>query len=166
MTALPAAGPPLEITIGATSRDPSWSLADEGTFTFLHPPDLQKQHVRCFDSHCGEYKSHQIELNFDEVIGLGITANDAQRRHDRLAAKFAKNPRPDASTLIRNMNGRYIEISWDHRELRVDAPKPPDAAERRNNYGSYLVVLIRFSNKADLETALQIANSLEFKTKP
>jgi hypothetical protein len=104
-----------------------------------------------------------MQVEFDEVTGLGLTAADMQRRHDRLAAKFARSPHPDGSTFVCNLNCRYAEITVSEHEVMINSPKPPNAENRRGNYGESLSLWIHFENTVDLETALRIANSLEFK---
>jgi len=141
-------------------RESSWHTADEGTFTVEIPTWLQKQEVHPIDSHCGEYRSPWMRLDFDELYGLGFTPEKGTALHDQFARKFESTPQGESSKeFIKRVGNRFARFKvgdGNPGAFVVDVYIP-------DKRGGYLSLWITYPDPADTETALRIAKSITFK---
>jgi hypothetical protein len=75
-------------THGISADDSKWKQIDEG-FQFKIPTDWKKKKVQGTDSHVGYYFGQTAYLEFDEVEGLGFTAQKSNAKVAELKRKKA-----------------------------------------------------------------------------
>jgi hypothetical protein len=153
---------------GASSTN-DWYNADEGSFTFQIPKLLAKQVIHPIDSHCGRYSSPTMQLDFDEVHGLGYTKKEALERQSKFEAEYgSQKDSPNKSHFIIRLAKRYasVDIGADEKWIKWQYPGKyaveffcPDPAGRTPGY---LSILVTFKNQKDTDKALSIIESVKF----
>ena len=157
----------LLITSFAYAED-GWKTVDEG-FCVTMPVSWQKQKVQPIDSNCGTYKAKTSDLEFDEVFGLGYTAEKAQSLIDELKKKEANPKLLKAGEEVWHVDGRIAHF-WAG---KLD---PKEYGKRRfSNVASlhvpyagepgYLSIYIIYKSGEDLPTVKRVLRSIEWKKK-
>lgn len=96
-----------------------WKVADEGSFRITIPPDWQKMESRGIDSHVGRYDGQNAILVFDEVFGLGLTANETSESIEKLKERRADSKRLRFGEEVWQIQGRFASFSLSHLEARL-----------------------------------------------
>src|SRR5436853_2202696 len=70
----------------STISEDRWKTVDEG-FRMTMPSGWRRQKAQPIDSNCGIYRAERVDLEFDEVFGLGYTAEKARAAIEDLKKK-------------------------------------------------------------------------------
>jgi len=146
----------------------TWKSVDEG-FRMMVPETWQKLNVRGIDSHVGAYKSETTDLEFDEVFGLGYTAERAQAAIEEYKKKEANPKLLKPGEEIWHVGGRIARFSSGTADPKVYGKRRfSNVAELHVPYAGkpgYLSIYILYKCEKDLPTARRVLQSLEWKPK-
>jgi len=151
----------------------AWKTVDEG-FLIKIPASWQKQKLHPIDSNCGAYKAATADLEFDEVIGLGYTAEKAQASIDDLKKKEADPKLLSPGEEVWHVDGRIARFWAEKVDPKVYGKRRFSNVARLHvpyaGQPGYLMVFILYKSDKDLPTVRQVLKSVEWKkqdqTKP
>jgi hypothetical protein len=156
------------IAISLVQAEDGWKTVDEG-FRMTIPVSWQKQKVQPIDSNCGTYKAATADLEFDEVFGLGHTAERSQASIEELQKKEADPKLLKPGEEVWHVGGRIArfwsgevdkKVYGERRFSNVASLHVPYAGEP-----GYLSIFILYESDKDLPTVRRVLQSLEWKKK-
>lgn len=146
-----------------------WKTVDEG-FRMNVPVGWQKQKVQPIDSNCGTYNAATADLEFDEVFGLGYTAEKAQTLIDDLKKKEANPKLLGPGEEVWHVAGRIARFWVGKVDSKVYGKRRfSNVADLRVPYArepGYLSIYILYKSDKDLPTVRRVLQSLEWKKNP
>jgi hypothetical protein len=156
-----------------TYAQDGWKTVDEG-FRMTIPVRWEKQKVQPIDSNCGSYKAQTADLEFDEVFGLGYTAERAQASIDDLKKKDANPKLLTTGEEVWHVDGRIARFWAGRVDPKVYGKRRfSNVATLHVPYAGqpgYLSIYILYKSDKDLATVRRVLESLEWKkqsaTKP
>ncbi|MDR3457073.1 MAG: hypothetical protein P4N60_06475 [Verrucomicrobiae bacterium] len=158
----------LLLVVSLAYAEDKWKTVDEG-FRVTMPASWQKQKVQPFDSNCGTYKAKTADLEFDEVFGLGYTAENSQSLIDELKKKETNPKLLRAGEEVWHINGRIARFVAGKLDPKVYGKRRfSNVAELYVPYASepgYLSIYIIYKSDEDLPTVRRVLQSIEWKKK-
>jgi hypothetical protein len=145
----------------------SWQTVDEG-FRFKIPADWKKMEVQGTDSHCGRYRGKTAFLEFDEVTGLGWTADKSRSKTAEFTAKEKDPPLLNRGEQIWRLNGRVASFTAEKADSETYGKREFTNVARLfipyEGEPAYLNVLVFFRNESDLPVVRRILESIEWRS--
>jgi hypothetical protein len=125
---------------------------------------------RGIDSHVGRYDGQNAILVFDEVFGLGLTANETSESIEKLKERRADSKRLRFGEEVWQIQGRFASFSLSHLEARLRVHWPfLNVAELHVPYerqAGYLSVTVIYRSADDLPTVRRVLRSILWKKGP
>jgi hypothetical protein len=149
----------------STSSDGQWKTVNEG-FEMSVPSNWRKVNVQGIDSHVATYRARTVQLEFDEVFGLGYTLEKSQLEIEDLKKKEADPRLLKPGEEVWHVGGKTalflvgkVNPEDDERHFVNDA----ELFVPYSGLPGYLAIYVYYKSDRDVPTVRRVLQSLDWK---